>query len=107
MWFTESPLDVEESGPLLAFLKIKAGLVGDGSGVSLPSMNTTSNMVGRSVATSCTHRSPICMHFNTSWDGYDSPKDESTISKTFPSTHMSQIWKNWEQISKESIIWYY
>lgn len=67
--FTETPLDEEESGPPQTFLKINAGLLGGGRLVSLPNMNTTSNMVGLSIAISCTHKSPICMHFNTSFVG--------------------------------------
>ena len=53
------PLEPEESRPEFMVLLINAGLLGDGIVVSFPSMKTISSMVGRSVACSCTHKSPI------------------------------------------------
>lgn len=45
----------------------KAGGFGDGRvAVSLPSMKTTFNMVGRSHGSSCTHNSPTFKHFKYS-----------------------------------------
>ena len=48
------------------YWKVKAGGFGGGRVVSLASMKTTSDMVGRSVAASCTHNSPMWMHLETS-----------------------------------------
>ena len=46
--------------------KVKAGVFGGGRVVSLANMKITSDMVGRSVAASCTHNSPMWMHRETS-----------------------------------------
>ena len=48
------------------YWKVKAGGFGGGRVVSLASMKITSDMVGRSVAASCTHNSPMWMHLETS-----------------------------------------
>ena len=55
---------------LLTLVEVNVGYFGEGRVVSLPSMETTVNMVGRSLACSCTHKSPIRMHFKTSLAGY-------------------------------------
>ena len=48
-------------------LSMKAGFIGrGGSTISLLSMETTSDTVGRSWANSCTHNSPTCMHLKIS-----------------------------------------
>lgn len=48
-------------------LTIKAGCLGAGIvAVSLPSMKTTCDMVGRSLGSSCTHKSPTLTHFKYS-----------------------------------------
>lgn len=47
-------------------LKMKAGCLGEGRVVSLLNIRTTADIVGLSTAPSCTHKSPICMHLNTS-----------------------------------------
>lgn len=98
------PLDASEFG----FLdwNMNAGFFGEGRVVSLPNMKTTSNMVGRSVEHSCTHSSPIWMHFETLSSGYDWPRDGSTISNARPSLHMYQIWCNVEHHFRPSIQMY-
>ena len=40
-------------------LKMKAGCLREGRVVSLLSMRKTANIVGRSITSSCTHKSPI------------------------------------------------
>jgi hypothetical protein len=48
-------------------LKVKAGCFGEGMVVSLLlNMKTTANMDGLSMASSCTHKRPILMHFKAS-----------------------------------------
>ena len=75
---------------LVGLLKIKAGGFGEGRVVSQLSMRRIANMVGRSIASSCTHKSPIWMHLKTSWESNDSVIDESTISKALSFVHSSQ-----------------
>ena len=74
----------------VGLLKMKAGCFGEGIVVSQLSMRRIANMVGRSVASSCTHMSPIWMHLKTSWGTNDSIIDESTISKALFSLQSSQ-----------------
>lgn len=104
MSFTEAgaPAQPEASWPeSIILLLINAGLLGEGTFTSFPSMNTTSSMLGRSVACSCTHKSPIWIHLKTSWAGYDasSPNEESTISRDLPSVHRSHAWSSRRVIS--------
>ena len=61
--------------------------------VSFESIETTSNMVGLSIALSCTHKRPTWMHLNTSNGGHDSfSMVESTSSKPLPSFHTCHAW---------------
>ena len=59
-------LDVDESASEHLSRRINAGVLGGGGAVSLANMQTTEDMVGRSVVASCTHKSPMWMHLETS-----------------------------------------
>ena len=60
-------VELDESCPwFIVLLLINAGLPGWGRVVSFPNMNIISAMVGWSVACSCTHKSPIWIHLETS-----------------------------------------
>lgn len=65
-----------------------AGCFGSGRAIdSLPSRVTTDDILGLSSGSSCTHKSPICMHLTISDVQHDSIKMQSTNSNTFPSHH--------------------
>jgi hypothetical protein len=69
----------------------KPGFLGCGSdAVSLLSIKTTEDIVGLSSARSWTHKSPTCMHLNTSDSENESPTDESIMSNARPSFHNCQ-----------------
>jgi hypothetical protein len=55
----DPPLDVDDSCKSWLPLNKNAGFLGWQRGVSLHSMNTTSDIVGLFMAFSCTHNSPI------------------------------------------------
>lgn len=58
----------------------------DSNGVSLPSIETTSDIIVRSEGLSCMHRSATRMHFMTSLcKGWTSPIEWSISSIAFPS----------------------
>ena len=75
---------------LVGLMSTKAGCFGEGRVVSQLSMRRIANIVGQSVASSCTHKSPIWMHLKTSWETNDSVIDESTISKALSTLQSSQ-----------------
>jgi hypothetical protein len=54
-----APLEHEESKSEFMDMLINAGLLGDGTVASFPSMKRFSSIVGRSMACSCTRKSPI------------------------------------------------
>lgn len=64
----------------VSFVKNAGGFGAGSRMVSFKSMETTSGMVGRSVAWSCTHNSPTCMHLITSVTRHGSPILGSTSS---------------------------
>lgn len=63
-----------------------AGITAD----SLPNMNTTESMVGRSAALSWTHSNPTCMHLWTSFSTCEFCKGLSSNSSILSSFHSSQ-----------------
>lgn len=66
--------------------KENAGCLGWGRAIdSLPRRTTTLDMVGLCSGSSCTHRSPICMHLTTSVGWHDSNNTGSTNSNSLPS----------------------
>lgn len=71
-------------------LEMKAGCLGDGRGaVSLPSMNTTLDIVGLSLGSSCMQSSPTIRHLVHSFALQRVLIIESTNSRAFPSFHNS------------------
>lgn len=82
--------------------KVNAGCFGLGRGASPFNMTTTSDMVGLSFASSCTHKSAIWMHLNTSWEQSDKIIDESMISRALPSLHSSQTCRFVNSINQKS-----
>lgn len=75
-------------------LTTKAGCLGVGSvAVSLPSMKTTLDMVGRSLGSSCTHKSPTVMHFRYSSFLQLSLSVSSIKSNALSSFHKCHAWK--------------
>lgn len=83
---------INEQELFLEFLKTNAGCLGEGKVISLFNITTTADMVGLSNASSCTHNSPIWMHLNTSWGGYESFRDESIISNGLSAFHDCHIY---------------
>ena len=69
--------------------KTYAGFLGDGRTISLLNMRTTADIVGRSLTSSCTHKSPIWIHLKASSRSYDC-NVESRISKALSSFHSFQ-----------------
>lgn len=74
-------------------LTMKAGCFGFGRvAVSLPSMKTTLDMVGRSFGSSCTHKSPTFTHFKYSCVLQLSRRVWSSKSSAFSSFHKCHAW---------------
>ena len=90
--FIEQEAPVTKSNFLEGLLKMKASCLGEGRVLSQLSMRWTTNIVGRSTTSSCTHNSPTWMHLKTSLETHDSFIDESTISKALSSLHSSQTY---------------
>lgn len=68
----------------------KAGLFGLAIGVvSFLSIDDTSNMVGLSLAFSCTHNKAVCMHLNNLHDEFVSSSAGSMNSMPFSCSHSS------------------
>ena len=89
-WFSDLP-HISTFGVLICMKN--AGFFGIGRVmVSFLSMETTSDMEGLSIALSCTHKRPTCMHLITSLRSQDSSNVGSSISKTVPSCHSSHAW---------------
>jgi hypothetical protein len=64
--------------------------------VSLSSMVTTFDMVGRSFGSICTHKSPICTHF-TNWSALQTSCSVGSIkSTTLFSPHNLHAWENFK-----------
>jgi len=82
---------------LLERLGTYAGCFGVGSvRVSLSSMVTTFDVVGRSFGLSCTHKSPICTHF-TNWSVLQTSCRVGSIkSNTLFSPHNLHAWDNFK-----------
>lgn len=99
-WFTVQDWSclLEEESVSSGFLFLsrqKPGFLGWGIvAVSLLNIRTTDDIVGLSSARSWTHKSPTCMHLNTSEGEYESPTEGSIISDPFPSVHSFQACKS-------------
>ena len=88
--FTEWVWVVIEEWPICTTWAVtKAGCLGSGRVIDplLPSSTTTDDILGLSIGSCWTHKSPICMHFRTSSTGYDSIIIGSKNSDCFPSFH--------------------
>jgi hypothetical protein len=86
-WFTEGFV-VRIWSVWMTRATTNTGCFGEGrDSNSFPKRSRTDEIVGLSVGSSCTHKSPICMHFKTSVVKHDSINEGSTNSNSFPSFH--------------------
>ena len=82
-----------------------AGCLGSaGIIVSLLSIATTSTMVGRSIAFSCTHNSAMLMPFIISTEWVLGTKDASTRSAHLPSSHSCHAYKKFCHTCKFNVV---
>ena len=81
------------SSPATVMIKNAVCFGGESWRVSFESIETTSSMVGLSVAWSCTHTRPTWIHLNTSNIGHDSSSIARSISsRPLPSFHNCHAW---------------
>ena len=79
--------------PAIVLIKNAGCFGGESWRVSFESIETTSSMVGLSVAWSCTHKRPTWIHLNTSDIGHDSSSIARSISsRPLPSFHNCHAW---------------